>query len=347
LRVLAITTMRNEAPFILEWIAYHRHIGVTDFLIYSNDCADGTDALLDRLAARGIVQHERNHAGGKKSVQWRALGKAKRHPSYKAADWVYVTDVDEFLLVRCGAGHITDLIAARPDARGFAISWRMFGNDGVVRFTDTPVTTQFKKAAPEALLWPWRAVQFKSLYRNDTCYAGPGVHKPRLKDGAQAGHWVDGNGDPMPTVRGTIIPTKDPRFGLAQINHYALGSIESFLVKAERGKPNHSADAIDLSYWSDRNLCAVSDTGILRHQTGILDGIAALMADAETARLHRAGVAWREERIKTLLQQSDYFYLTARLRQMDATRILPMQEQEQMLLGLLRMRAAQKAASSV
>ena len=33
--------MRNEAPFILEWIAYHRAIGFDDFLIYSNDCSDG------------------------------------------------------------------------------------------------------------------------------------------------------------------------------------------------------------------------------------------------------------------------------------------------------------------
>ena len=63
--VLAITTMRNEAPFVLEWIAYHKHIGVTDCLIYTIDCEDGTDVLLDRLAALGVVPHERNHSGGK------------------------------------------------------------------------------------------------------------------------------------------------------------------------------------------------------------------------------------------------------------------------------------------
>lgn len=43
---LMITSMRDEAPFIPEWIAYHRLIGFTDFLIYSNDCADGTLSLI-------------------------------------------------------------------------------------------------------------------------------------------------------------------------------------------------------------------------------------------------------------------------------------------------------------
>ena len=58
MRALIVTCMRNEAPFLLEWIAYHRAIGFTDFLIYSNDCEDGTDDLLDRLAERGVVIHD-------------------------------------------------------------------------------------------------------------------------------------------------------------------------------------------------------------------------------------------------------------------------------------------------
>ncbi|MGB8813172.1 MAG: glycosyltransferase family 2 protein, partial [Paracoccaceae bacterium] len=41
-RTAIVTTMKNEGPFILEWIAYHRMIGVDDFLIYTNDCSDGT-----------------------------------------------------------------------------------------------------------------------------------------------------------------------------------------------------------------------------------------------------------------------------------------------------------------
>ena len=46
MRILAVTTLRNEAPFIVEWVAHMRAIGVTDLLVYTNDCDDGTEALL-------------------------------------------------------------------------------------------------------------------------------------------------------------------------------------------------------------------------------------------------------------------------------------------------------------
>lgn len=334
--------MRNEAPFILEWIAYHQHIGVTDFLIYSNDCDDGTDLLLDRLDARGIVTHERNHSKGKKSVQWRALTKANRHPLRKAADWIFVADVDEFLCIHAGDGTISALLEAAPDADGFLIPWRMFGNSGVVGFADAPVLSQFTQAGPDALIWPWRAVQFKSLYRNVPDCERLGVHRPKMKDGAKPRRWVDGNGDTARAVPGTIIPTTAPRYGLAQINHYALGAMESFLVKVQRGKPNHSADAIDLAYWIDRNLSTRTDTRILRHQTQVATRTASLMADAETERLHHAGVAWRKAQIAALRMTSDGFYLLSRLMQSGPTQVLPMGQQVAQLRGLFAMRAAQK-----
>ncbi len=338
MRVLAITTMRNEAPFVLEWIAYHQHIGVTDFLIYSNDCEDGTDTLLDRLDALGIISHERNHAGGKKTVQWRALSKAWRHKLTKAADWIYVTDVDEFLCIHAGAGHLTDLFAACPDAEGFAIPWRMFGNNAVQAFDDKPIMDQFSRAAPDNLNWPWRAVQFKSLYRNAPRYDRLGVHRPHLAAEQDPGQWVDGNGHPMPAVPGTVLLNDAPRYGLAQINHYAVGAMESFLVKVARGKPNHTSDPIDLAYWVDRNFDDVEDKRILRHQSVVTERIQELCKDAEVTRLHRAGVAWRKAKIAALLKEADGFYLMSRLLQTPPTKVLPMNQQRQLLrqLGIMR-----------
>ncbi|WP_341365889.1 glycosyltransferase family 2 protein [Yoonia sp. BS5-3] len=346
MRVLVITTMRNEAPFVLEWIAYHQHIGVTDFLIYSNDCADGTDLLLDRLEARGIISHVRNHAGGKKTVQWRALSKARNHVLAQNADWVYVADVDEFLCIHAGGGHLHDLMAAAPDAEGFAIPWRMFGNNGVQAFEDAPILGQFTRAAPERLLWPWRAVQFKSLYRNDPRYDRLGVHKPRIREREKAGHWVDGNGAAMPAVPGTVALTTGDRYALAQINHYAVGAMDSFLVKSARGKPNHSSDPIDLAYWADRNFNDMEDKRILRHLPAVEERLADLRSDAETARLHDAGVAWRKAKIAELMRQSDSFYLMARLQQMPPTKVLPMQMQRQLLrqLGVVRKLQAERRA---
>ncbi len=95
--------MKDEAPYLLEWLAHYRAIGVTDFLIYTNDCSDGTDLLLDRLQANGVVHHERNKVlrrGPHKS----ALKYALDHECYHSADWVLVCYVDEFLNVKEGEG---------------------------------------------------------------------------------------------------------------------------------------------------------------------------------------------------------------------------------------------------
>ncbi|WP_322894622.1 MULTISPECIES: glycosyltransferase family 2 protein [unclassified Yoonia] len=339
-----VTTMRNEAPFILEWLAYHRAIGFTDFVIFSNDCDDGTDLMLDRLQQMGMVHHLPNTRRGKKPVQWTALNRAANHPAVKKADWIFVADVDEFLNIHAGDGHLDDLLAARPDADGFLLSWRMFGANGQIRFDDAPVMRQFTAAAPDRLIWPWRAVQFKTLYRNNDPARKLGVHAPDRR--AETDIWVDDNGQTLGRVRGTVMLHKESRYGLAQVNHYALGSAESFLVKCDRGKPNHADQAIDLAYWLDRNFNEVEDTTILRHADATVAGVASLMADPVIAQLHAASVTWRKDRIAALMLQSDYFYLMARIIQSGPTKALSLANQQILLDRLYAMRHAQRQAKT-
>src|SRR5688572_1067673 len=47
--------LKNEAPYVLEWIAYHRAIGVSEFLLYDNESTDLTTQLLENLEKLGIV----------------------------------------------------------------------------------------------------------------------------------------------------------------------------------------------------------------------------------------------------------------------------------------------------
>ncbi|MDH5530269.1 MAG: glycosyltransferase family 2 protein, partial [Paracoccaceae bacterium] len=72
-RFLAILTVRNEGAFLIDWLAHHRASGFTDFLVFSNDCQDGTDLMLDRLSAMGWLTHVRNDSGHKRGPQWSAL----------------------------------------------------------------------------------------------------------------------------------------------------------------------------------------------------------------------------------------------------------------------------------
>ena len=57
-KILAVLTVRNEGAFLLEWLAHHRACGFTDFLVFSNDCQDGTDAIGQRMIVYGQVLDE-------------------------------------------------------------------------------------------------------------------------------------------------------------------------------------------------------------------------------------------------------------------------------------------------
>lgn len=331
---LIVTCLSNEGAGLLEWLAWHRLVGFTDFLIYSNDCEDGSDAMLDRLAARGLLIHRPNPRRPGRSVQWQALGRAGREPVLAAAEWILVSDLDEFLLIHPGAGRLDDLFAAAPQAQAFALDWRMFGSSGHAGYQPGPTTRRFTRAAPEALLWPWRAVQFKTLFRNRGLRR-LGVHQPRLQPGA-ALRWADSNGAAIPAPQGTVLPHDRPRYRLAQLNHYALRSAEEFLLKAARGRPNRSDLPIGLDYWAERNFNQCTDRGAARHASALQAGIDALLAaDPELARLQAQAVAWRQARIAALKRQMEPFALYARLLTAGETQALPMARQQELLAALL------------
>jgi hypothetical protein len=155
--------MKNEAPYILEWIAYHRMIGIDNFLIYTNDCTDGTHEILDRLQALGVVQHRYNNDWKGKSPQQHALNKSLKEDLIENAEWVIHIDVDEFINVRVGNGMLRDFLDRVPDATNVAMTWRLFGHNGVERYEDRLVIEQFSSAAPKYCPKPHTTWGFKTM----------------------------------------------------------------------------------------------------------------------------------------------------------------------------------------
>lgn len=317
-RFLAILTVKNEGAFVIDWLAHHRAVGFTDFLVFSNDCTDGTDAMLDRLAAMGWLTHLRNDGPHRKGPQWAALKRAEAHPLRRQADWILVLDIDEYVNVHAGAGTLADLLAALPDATAIPLTWRLFGNAGIRDFTDRPVAAQFTRAAPVVMGWPWRAALFKTLFRNDGTYARLGVHRPRQPDPARlpAQRWFDGSGRELPPAfhSGRIFSNYgQDNYGLAQLNHYALGAMESYVLKADRGRANREASVFDLSYWVERNFCTDEDRSILRLEPAAARLRGELRADPVLGPLHAAAVAWRKDRFAALMAEEAYRGLMGRL----------------------------------
>ncbi len=309
-RTAIVTTMKNEGPFILEWLAYHRAIGVQDFLIYTNDCTDGTDTLLDLLQSKGLVQHRDNpYRTLNLKPQHAALQAAETEPMIEQADWAICMDVDEYLNIKLGDGTLPALYAAMeqalPGANLISATWRLFGNAGIHAYKDRFVIQQFTRCAPEMIRKPHQAWGFKTLFRTLDIYRKLGVHRPKglRPDLWTQVRWLNGSGKPMPTEmlrNGWRSTLQTYGYDWVSLNHYAVRSAESFLVKRDRGRVNHVDRDQGLNYWFRMNHNSDADTSIQRMIPALQAEYARLLADPEIAAAHAQSVARHAAKIADL-----------------------------------------------
>jgi hypothetical protein len=307
-----VTTMKNEGPFILEWIAYHLAIGFDDILVYTNDCTDGTDTMLDLLASRGLIQHRDNpfRDSGLKP-QHAALRDAENEPIIKDAEWVTCIDVDEYINIKTGTGTLDDLFAAVPDANMISMTWRLFGNNNIHDFKDDFITEQFTRCAPEFAPKPHQAWGFKTLFQNIGLFRKLGVHRPKGLNGPlwEQINWVNGSGKPLPKDfyrNAWRVNAKTYGYDLVALNHYAVRSAESFLVKRDRGRVNHVDRDQGLSYWFRMNNNAEIE-GSIKHVLPLMKAkYETLMSDPEISAMHDNCVKMHREKIAALRATSKY-----------------------------------------
>ena len=297
--------MKDEAPYIVEWVAYHRAIGVDHFLIYTNGCSDGTSELLDRLQGMGILQHRNNDDWRGNSPQQHALNQALKEPVIRNADWIIHIDVDEFMNVRTGNGTLDDLFAAVPDATNIAMTWRLFGHNGVTKLNDNFVIEQFDTCAPKYCPKPHTVWGFKTMFKNIGAYNKISCHRPNKLNEAFENKvkWVNGSGRDMTqdvAKNGWRNSKKNIGYDLLQLNHYALRSAESFLVKRQRGRALHVDRSIGLNYWIRMDWSDFRDITIKRNVPRVREEYDRLMQDDILRSWHEKGLAWHKAKAKEL-----------------------------------------------
>ena len=310
--------MKNEAPYILEWIAYHRAIGVDKFLIYTKGCEDGTDEILGRLQEMGVVEHRLNDDWRGNSPQQFALNRSLKEPVIRAAEWIIHIDVDEFINVRTGNGTLDDLFAAVPDATNIAMTWRLFGHNGIERLADKFVIEQFDTCAPKYCPKPHTVWGFKSMFKNIGAYGKISCHRPNKLDEkfSDVMKWVNGSGRDITkqtAERGWRNSKGTIGYDLVQLNHYALRSAESFLIKRQRGRALHVDRSIGLNYWIRMDWSDFSDFTIKRNVPRLREGYNRLLVDDELRGWHQKGLNWHRAKAEEVhgMQEFEDLYKQA------------------------------------
>lgn len=315
MRITTFSPVKNEGPFLVEWVAWMGLIGANDIHVFTNDCTDGSDLILERLDEMGRLRHLPNPSvvSGTDRHHWTVIDYLNAMPRTRRSDWVMNLDVDEFPVIHVGAGRLADLVEAVPGADCIALNQLNFGVGGALSYDPS-------RLVPETCLW--------SQAREETL---PGAARPRprgvktlVRGGAQvkrfANHsplvdeadmdrvsWVDGSGRRLDrrarNARFKVAYGDEAAYGLAQVNHYALRNAESFLVKADRGRPNRAEAHLHLKYWKTYDWAEERNTAIVPHLPALRDRVADLLSDPELARLHAASVERHRARIGELLQR--------------------------------------------
>ncbi len=316
-----VSMMKDEGPFLLEWLAHHRAIGFDRIVVWTNDCTDGTDRMLDRLEAMGLAERRENVVPEGKKPQPHALRLASRDRAVTSACWVNALDADEFLTIRAGSGRLPDLLGAvPPETQGIALTWRHYGSNGHSHWNPGPVLEVYTRAAPDAFPRGWGV---KVLFRP---FAGMrlGIHRPHGKGRTPPpGPWVNGSGERLPDdfrTAGWRSEQDTLGYDLAEIAHFAVKSREAFLLRRLRGNVNLKPDKYDASYFGmfDRN--EIETPQAARHKSAIAALLDEWRADPELAALETAAVAEHECRITALRAASEF---AAEIAALDAAASVP------------------------
>jgi len=322
-RVTAVSMMKDEGPFVLEWVAHHLSLGFTDLVVYTNDCSDGTDNMLIRLEELGLAHHRRNDIPEGIRPQPSALKYAQVEPVVYNSDWVLVFDADEFLRIDYGDGTLDDMIGAaeKAGANGIVITWRIFGSGGVQDWSSAPVTEQYQYAAPPMWNKGWGV---KTLFKFDPDYWKLGIHRPKIKNKhletefPHTVHWLNGSGLPMEDYfkfRGWRSIVRTVGHEWAQMNHYAIKSMDSYAIRKFRGNVNNKKDKYNADYWSLQDRNEVFDDSILRHAKRRKEIFDLLLTDEVLANLHLKAVEKVEDRLAEFKGTAAYDELVAGLKE--------------------------------
>jgi glycosyl transferase family 2 len=309
-----LSTMKNEGPFILEWVAHYKALGFDHIVVCTNDCEDTTVEILQHLQKMGLVRHHATTVGAG-GIQRSALRQARKIPGIKNADWVFVTDADEFLNIHVGDGSVRALVEhSGKNIDMISIPWRIFGPKNIFMFHDRPVKQQFNLAEAGFDKNPEAGKFVKTLFTNPKQYKRVGLHMPvpHPEHGFPPHCMLPGGKLYLRKGRRTKNP---PVFQYAQVNHYALRSAESFLIKRARGRANHSSHVLGTPYWERFNLNEVEDNSIRRYDISAGAWLETFEDDAELYDLHQKSVEWHRNKAKELRQDPDFLPLVRDIRQ--------------------------------
>ncbi|GLK81687.1 hypothetical protein GCM10008174_34280 [Methylopila turkensis] len=321
---VVFTAVKNEGPFLLEWVAYHIAIGFDKVLIVSNDSDDGTTEILNALAAENVIEHFYHNVRPEESAHGKAAEIINRSGSIATGDWVMWLDGDEFLNVHAGDGTVDALIERIGERQGMLVNWHCFGDSGHATFPGRFISKDFTQSDTRDYGRNRRVKTFFRWIEGQTSFMR-NPHRPRIapEAGLKNASFLNGqgapldrkfpthkdwlNGDQATAPRSLIYCCSKADYGtdLAQVNHYTVRTKDMYRLKKHRGRSHPKVKANGKAnterhnddFFNEFNRNEAFDDSILRFEQRTAEGIAALMAKDAVRAAHIDSIEKTRQRI--------------------------------------------------
>lgn len=232
---LAICLMvKDERPYLAEWLAFHALVGVSHFRIYDNGSTDGTLALLARLATHYDIE----------VLPWTVTGIERQQSAFNDAcqalagrhDWVAFLDADEFLFDPQWRPLPNVLDMVEEDVGAVAINQRVFGSAGLTEIDDNDlVIRRFTRRA--ALDYP-EHFWVKTVARPECVATFQFSHTVHLRQG----RYIMADGSPREIAGNHPAQAACVAGHGPVLHHYILKSWGEYQRKQKRGAVSDQGD---------------------------------------------------------------------------------------------------------
>lgn len=128
---------QNEAPYIAEWIEYHKILGVDHFYLYNNNSDDFYKEVLKPYIKNKIVtliEWPTPKEGDWTNYQILAYNDCLKKFRLKTK-WLAVIDIDEFIHLKLHE-NLHEFLKGYSDVGGVTLSWQIFGTSWVSKIPE-------------------------------------------------------------------------------------------------------------------------------------------------------------------------------------------------------------------
>jgi hypothetical protein len=204
---------RDEAPFLDEWIRFHRGVGVTHFFLYNNFSSDDFGAALSpHIEAGYVTLTDWPVPVGQLSAYGDCIARFGRR-----AWWIAFIDIDEFLYSPTTVD-IRPILSRFDHLPGLGVYSAYFGSSGQEQRPHGRVVETYTRRAP-------LGTRSAKTIARPRWIRTAGVHIAK--------YWGDGV-TVDPSLR-PITPDSAGAWDLIRINHYWSRSLEDLRTKIARG----------------------------------------------------------------------------------------------------------------